>query len=144
LKLIVVPRLILFLRQLILGIFRSLQPLAIFQQVRSCSIQSSITIYKSNKGAVVVSQAAFPFVCAQTKKAAPTKVGGKPQLQTSTSIKSVPVIGPVETITVLYASTQGTSRAFADRLARGLQESDLGELEKSPNIRVSRVDHRFH
>jgi hypothetical protein len=117
--------------------------LAIYQQLRLCSTQFSITFKKSNQGWSGRFSKQPLFVCAQTKKAAPTKVGGKPQLQTSTSIKSVPVIGPVETITVIYASTQGTSRAFADRLARGLQESDLGELEKSPNIRVSRVKPSF-
>lgn len=52
------------------------------------------------------------------------------------SIKLVPSLGHVDTITIIYASTQGTSRAFADRLARGLQESDLTELADTPAIKV--------
>lgn len=70
-------------------------------------------------------------------KAVSPAVPGKPELSISASIKQVPRLGHVDTITVLYASTQGNSRAFADRLARGLQESDLNELSETPKIRVS-------
>lgn len=47
-----------------------------------------------------------------------------------------PRLENVDVITILFASTHGTSRAFADRLARSLQESDVATLEPAPSIRV--------